>query len=124
MLDHVGFDVKDLAKSKAFYTAVLAPLGYKLIADLQEWQAAGFGDDRPKFWLGQGAPTHGKDEVHLCFAAKTRAEVDAFYTAAIKAGGTDNGAPGLRPVYHKDYYGAFVLDLDGHGIEACCHKSE
>ncbi len=124
MLDHAGFDVRDLKKSKAFYEKVLAPLGYKLLAELVEWQAAGFGDDRPRFWLGGGKPTNGDDEVHVCFSAKNRAGVRAFYEAALAAGGRDNGPPGLRPQYHENYYGAFVLDPDGNGIEACCHLPE
>lgn len=124
MFDHMGFDVRDLKKSKKFYETALAPLGVKLIVYLEEWKAAGFGTDRPRFWLGEGKPTNGDDDVHLCFSAKNRAEVRAFYEAAIKAGGRDNGPPGLRPMYHENYYGAFVLDPDGNGIEACCHLPE
>jgi catechol 2,3-dioxygenase-like lactoylglutathione lyase family enzyme len=124
MFDHMGFDVRDLHKSKTFYEKALAPLGVKLLVFSEEWGAAGFGTDRPRFWLGVGEPTHGKDEVHLCFSAKNRAEVRAFYEAAIAAGGTDNGPPGPRPMYHPDYYGAFVFDPEGHGIEACCHLPE
>lgn len=124
MFDHMGFDVRDLDQSVKFYEAALAPLGIKLLVHSKEWQAAGFGIDHPRFWLGAGEPTHGEDEVHLCFSARARAEVDAFYEAAIRAGGRDNGKPGLRPQYHQHYYGAFVLDLEGHGIEACCHIPE
>jgi catechol 2,3-dioxygenase-like lactoylglutathione lyase family enzyme len=124
MIDHAGISVRDLARSKAFYVAALAPLGYKLLADLVEWHAAGFGDAHPEFWLGLGQPTNGDDDVHVCFSAKSRAEVRAFYDAAIAAGGRDNGPPGLRPMYHADYYGAFVLDPDGNGIEACCRLPE
>jgi catechol 2,3-dioxygenase-like lactoylglutathione lyase family enzyme len=124
MLDHIGFEVRDLQKSKAFYEKALAPLGIRLILDLKEWNAAGFGKDRPQFWIGKGEPKGGEDEVHLCFSAKNRAEVRAFYEAAIQAGAKDNGRPGLRPEYHENYYGAFVLDPDGYNIEACCHLPE
>ena len=118
MIDHTSVAVSDIAKSKAFYTAALAPLGYKALMDFGE--AAGFGvPPKPDFWLGAGAP--GEPKNHVAFRAATRAEVDAFYRAAIAAGGRDNGAPGLRPHYHANYYGAFVLDPDGHNIEAVCH---
>jgi catechol 2,3-dioxygenase-like lactoylglutathione lyase family enzyme len=81
--------------------------------------AAGFGvPPKPDFWIGSGSP---RDSIHVAFRAANRALVDAFYKAAISAGGRDNGAPGLRPHYHPNYYGAFVLDPDGHNIEAVCH---
>ncbi len=80
---------------------------------------AGFGDERPHFWIGTGKPLVGR--LHVAFAAKNRADVRAFYEAALAAGGIDNGAPGLRPHYHENYYGAFVLDPDGHNIEAVNH---
>jgi catechol 2,3-dioxygenase-like lactoylglutathione lyase family enzyme len=124
MFDHIGFEIRDLEISKRFYEAALAPLGIKLVADLKEWKTAGFGIDRPQFWIGPGKPTNGQDEVHVCFKANSRAEVRAFYEAAMKAGGTDNGKPGPRPEYHPDYYGAFVFDPDGHNIEACCRTPE
>jgi catechol 2,3-dioxygenase-like lactoylglutathione lyase family enzyme len=124
MFDHVGFEVRDLEKSIRFYEATLAPLGIRLLVNLKDWNAAGFGTDRPRFWLGAGAPKNDADEVHLCFAAKNRAEVRAFYDAAMKAGARDHGKPGPRPEYHENYYGAFVLDPDGHNIEACCHLPE
>ena len=124
MFDHIGIEVRDLKKSKSFYETALAPLGVKLLVFLEEWGAAGFGTDRPRFWIGGGKPTNGPDEVHICFAANDRAQVHAFYEAAIQAGARDNGKPGLRPEYHENYYGAFVLDPDGHGIEACCHQPE
>jgi catechol 2,3-dioxygenase-like lactoylglutathione lyase family enzyme len=118
MIDHVGLQVSDAARSRAFYVAALAPLGYAL---LMEWQDhAGFGiAPKPDFWIGQG-PANAPP-VHVAFRAQTRAQVDAFHRAAIAAGGRDNGAPGLRPHYHPHYYGAFVLDPDGHNIEAVCH---
>jgi len=124
MFDHVGIDVRDWKKSQAFYEAALKPLGSKLLVAWEEYKAAGFGTDRPRFWIGQGSPTNGSDDVHICFTAKDRASVRAFYDAAIKAGGVDHGKPGLRPQYHQDYYGAFVLDPDGNNVEACCHLPE
>jgi catechol 2,3-dioxygenase-like lactoylglutathione lyase family enzyme len=118
MIDHIGIHVSDVARSKAFYQAALAPLGYTL---LMEWaDHAGFGiAPKPDFWIGQGRPN--VPAVHVAFRVQSRSEVDAFYRAAIAAGGRDNGAPGLRPHYHAHYYGAFVLDPDGHNIEAVCH---
>ncbi len=123
MLDHIGFGVSDYARAKAFYEKALAPLGIGVVMEVTPEQtgdhsAAGFGKDRkPFFWIGPGDVAR----MHVAFAAQTRAEVDAFYRAAIAAGGTDNGAPGLRPHYHPNYYGAFVLDPDGHNVEAVCH---
>jgi len=124
MFDHIGFDVRDLHKSKSFYEAALLPLGIKLMMFSEEWKVAGFGTDRPRFWVGSGQPKNGEGEVHLCFSAKNRAEVRAFYEAAIQAGARDNGKPGPRPEYHANYYGAFVIDPDGHNVEACCHSPE
>jgi catechol 2,3-dioxygenase-like lactoylglutathione lyase family enzyme len=126
MLDHVGFSVSDYERSKAFYALALAPLGYTLImevgADRTEagHPAAGFGaGGKPDFWIGgEGGINH---PLHVAIAAKDGASVDAFHRAALAAGGKDNGAPGLRPHYHSNYYGAFVLDPDGHNIEAVCH---
>jgi catechol 2,3-dioxygenase-like lactoylglutathione lyase family enzyme len=127
MIDHVGFSVSDYDRAKGFYAQALAPLGYTLImevpADKTEagFAVAGFGADRkPDFWFAG----EGKLErpVHIAIIAKDRASVDAFYRAALAAGGKDNGAPGLRPHYHPNYYGAFVLDPDGHNIEAVCHS--
>jgi catechol 2,3-dioxygenase-like lactoylglutathione lyase family enzyme len=121
MFDHIGFPVRDAVKSRAFYTAALAPLGIGVVREFPGW--VGFGKPgQPQFWLGgQGAPPSG---VHLAFGAATRADVDAFYDAAIAAGGRDNGGPGLRPDYHANYYGAFVFDPDGHNVEAVCHSAE
>lgn len=126
MFDHIGFSVADVAKSRTFYEKALAPLGIGVRMEVTEEMTGGhgahvgFGIDRPMFWIGTGARhTPG---IHVAFAAKDRATVDAFYTAAMAAGGRDNGKPGLRPQYHADYYGAFVLDPDGHNIEAVCHK--
>ena len=119
MIDHIGLQVSDFAKSKRFYAAALAPLGYKTLREFGD-DAAGFGVERPDFWIGKGArPTAA---THVCFAATSRAQVDAFYKAAMAAGGRDNGAPGLRTQYHPTYYGAFVLDADGNNVEAVCHQ--
>jgi catechol 2,3-dioxygenase-like lactoylglutathione lyase family enzyme len=126
MIDHIGFPVSDYARSKAFYEKALAPLGYVLIMEIggehteSGSAAAGFGaDGKPDFWIGGEGGLKGI--LHIAIAARERAAVDAFYAAALAAGGRDNGAPGLRPHYHPDYYGAFVLDPDGHNIEAVCH---
>jgi catechol 2,3-dioxygenase-like lactoylglutathione lyase family enzyme len=121
MFDHIGFPVRDLALSRSFYIAALSPLGIVMIVD--EPQVVAFGrPGRAQFWIGGGgSPPSG---VHVAFAAADRAEVRAFYAAALAAGGTDNGAPGLRPQYHPDYYGAFVLDPDGHNVEAVCRNHE
>jgi catechol 2,3-dioxygenase-like lactoylglutathione lyase family enzyme len=118
MIDHMGLSVSDLARSRAFYESALAPLGYAPIMVFDE--AVGFGvPPKPDFWLSEGDP--GMPALHVAFGAKSRADVDAFYRAALDAGGRDNGAPGLRTHYHPNYYGAFVLDPDGHNIEAVCH---
>jgi catechol 2,3-dioxygenase-like lactoylglutathione lyase family enzyme len=124
MLDHVGFPVADYARSKAFYEKALAPLGYALMKEVrqtvQDSPAAGFGaEGKPDFWIGGEGGLN--QPVHVAFTTKDRATVDAFYRAALAAGGRDNGAPGLRPHYHPNYYGAFVLDPDGHNVEAVCH---
>jgi catechol 2,3-dioxygenase-like lactoylglutathione lyase family enzyme len=120
MIDRIGAAVSDVAKSKAFFLLALAPLGYKLVRDLGN--AAGMGaEGHLDFWLRQ-APGVGKN--HIAFASPDRATVKAFYDAAITAGGKDNGPPGLRPQYHRDYYAAFVFDPDGNNIEAVCRKAE
>ena len=119
MIDHAGFGVSDYARSKAFYERALAPLGITLLMEPMG-RAAGFGEDgKPFFWLEDGrSPV---TEVHVAFAAPDRATVDAFHAAALEAGGTDNGAPGVREIYHPTYYGAYVLDPDGNNVEAVCH---
>jgi len=118
MIDHTGLTVSDVTKSKVFYRAALAPLGYTLLMELGD--DGGFGvAPKPDFWIGHG--TLGGSRSHVAFRAETRQLVDAFYEAAMAAGGTDNGPPGLRPHYHPNYYRAFVLDPDGHNIEAVCH---
>jgi catechol 2,3-dioxygenase-like lactoylglutathione lyase family enzyme len=124
MFDHVGFAVSDLARAKAFYAAALAPLGFVLVVDGSDPDTgighAGFGfPGRPQFWINTHKPLSG--DLHVAFPADNRGAVDAFHAAALKAGGSDNGAPGLRPTYHQNYYAAFVRDHDGHNIEAVCH---
>jgi len=124
MIDHTGIAVSDFDASKRFYDAALAPLGASLVMMVPEeftdgLKVGGYGYDRPQFWLHEAAePGPGR---HYAFTADARAEVDAFYEAALGAGGRDNGAPGLRPHYHPNYYGAFVFDPDGNNIEAVCH---
>jgi catechol 2,3-dioxygenase-like lactoylglutathione lyase family enzyme len=126
MLDHIGIGVSDFARAKAFYDKALAPLGIGVVMEVTAEQtgdhpAAGFGSQgKPYFWFGVGDVAR----AHVAFTAKDRASVDAFYKAAMAAGAADNGAPGLRPHYHANYYGAFVLDPDGHNIEAVCHLPE
>ena len=128
MLDHLGLTVSDFAKSRAFYDAALAPLGVGLVMEVTPEQTGGYhgigygADGSPFFWLGNQGPRGAG--MHVAFTARSRAQVDAFYAAALAAGGRDNGPPGLRPQYHPDYYGAFVLDLDGINVEAVCHSPE
>ena len=128
MIDHTGVVVSDFERSKIFYRQALGAIGYALLAEFPasvtgRTDVAGFGEPpKPDFWIGRGTPND--PPVHVAFRVATRALVDDFYRAAIAAGGRDNGAPGLRPHYHPEYYGAFVLDPDGHNIEAVCHKAE
>jgi catechol 2,3-dioxygenase-like lactoylglutathione lyase family enzyme len=134
MIDHLGVSVADLARSTEFYLKALEPLSYGIVMEVSAEQtghgaALGFGvpggnpedfqSGKPSFWIGgEGGVS---PPVHVAFVARTRAAVDAFYRAALAAGGKDNGAPGLRLHYHANYYGAFVLDPDGNNIEAVCH---
>lgn len=130
MIDHLGFTVSDFDRSLAFYRTVLAPLGYGVIMEVtpemtgSDSRHAGFGrDGKPDFWIGAGGEAT-RNGLHVALAAADRAAVDAFYAAALGAGAKDNGPPGLRTMYHPDYYGAFVIDPDGHNLEAVCHKPE
>lgn len=122
MFDHIGINVNDVATSKAFYTTVLAPLGYSIRMEFPEHEVCAFGKFKPQFWLtpGRDASRHS-GPTHIAFTAKDRAQVDAFHAAGLKAGGKSTGDPGLRPHYHRYYYGAFIEDLDGHNIECVCH---
>ena len=126
MLDHLCINVSNLSLSRRFYTAALAPLGYQMTRGGSE--AVGFGilagrrrslDPDGDFWIAQGSVA--PPLPHLAFSAANRNEVDAFFRAAIQAGGTDNGPPGLRPRYHPHYYAGFIIDPDGYNIEAVCH---
>jgi catechol 2,3-dioxygenase-like lactoylglutathione lyase family enzyme len=126
MLDHIGINVSDVLRSKGFYEATLAPIGLSLQMEVTpemsggSYQGFGFGTNgKPEFWIGGRLPPHSG--MHVAFTVGARAEVDAFYSAAIAAGGKDNGAPGVREHYHPNYYAAFVFDPDGNNIEAVCH---
>jgi catechol 2,3-dioxygenase-like lactoylglutathione lyase family enzyme len=133
MIDHMGLDVRDVGRATEFYLKALAPLGYGIVMEVSaeetgQGAAVGFGapgpaadfqSGKPSFWIGEGETASGP--MHVAFVASSRAAVDAFYAAALKAGGRDNGAPGLRPHYHANYYGAFVFDPDGNNVEAVCH---
>lgn len=125
MLDHIGLTVADYGRSRAFFDAALKPLGIAVMMEVTAEETGGqahcgYGAEmKPFFWFGTGGPaTTG---VHVAFTAQDRATVDAFYAAALAAGGRDNGPPGIRAHYHPSYYGAFVLDPDGHNVEAVCH---
>lgn len=118
MIDHVSLHVSDYAKAKAFYLAALAPLGYQLVMEFGDHAGLGV-NGKPDLWLVQSANVQ---PTHLAIASDDRPTVDAFYAAALAAGAKDNGAPGLRPHYHENFYGAFVHDMDGNNIEAVCHK--
>jgi len=120
IIDHLTISVSHFERSCAFYERALQPLGITTLAKFDGF--AGMGKTRPQFWFAQGEVN--KHKTHIAFAAATRAEVDAFYRAAMAAGGKDNGPPGIRANYHPDYYAAFVIDPDGHNIEAVCHRPE
>ncbi len=125
MLDHLGLSVTDLPRLRAFYEQALAPLGIAVLMEVTAEETGaeaylGFGaQGKAFFWLSSGGKPSG--HLHIAFAAPDRATVDAFHKAALAAGGTDNGGPGIRAHYHPNYYGAFVLDPDGHNVEAVCH---
>ncbi len=137
MLDHMTFRVTDIGRAKAFYSAALAPLGYTVCLEGNHGaNILGFAHPdsseaegkRSDVWFIDGPSPYGGPAAtagcHLAWRAQSRAQVDAFYLAAISAGGKDNGAPGLRPDYHPDYYGGFVIDPEGNNIEAVCHLPE
>ncbi len=127
-VDHVGLSVTDFDAAKKFYTAALAPLRMTILMEFPaavtgDFPVAGFGaDGKPFLWISGGGKT--TPHIHLAIRAENRAQVDAFFAAAIAAGGKDNGGPGIREHYHANYYGAFVLDPDGHNIEAVTHNPE
>ena len=126
MIDHITFGVTDFARSTIFYDVAFAPLGVVQLFTVPIGQTdgvkvTGYGDDRPFLWLVEDNATSGT--LHIALSAQSHQDVDAFHVAAMEAGGTDNGAPGLRPHYHANYYAAFVLDPDGHNIEVVCHSS-
>jgi catechol 2,3-dioxygenase-like lactoylglutathione lyase family enzyme len=121
VFDHIGFGVSNIAASKDFFLKALQPLGYGVVMDGP--YGVGLGPaSKPLLWLIQSSekPTH----LHLAFMANNRRQVEDFYRAALEAGGRDNGPPGLRPHYHPNYYGAFVIGPDGHNVEVVCHKPE
>jgi len=127
MIDHTGIIVRNFEQSKKFYQEALAAIGYELIHEIPasvtgSADVAGFGEGgKPDFWVTSGEPN--RPPLHIAFRVKSRDMVDSFYAAAIAAGASDNGQPGLRPHYHPNYYGAFVRDPDGHNIEAVCHEA-
>ena len=125
MFDHVAIVVSDFARSKAFYAQALAPIGHSRVVEIMveggQKPGAGFcHEDGSDLWISEGEPPR---PLHMAFRVRSRAAVDAFHAAALAAGGKDNGAPGLRTRYHPNYYGAHVLDPDGHNIEAVCHDA-
>ncbi len=127
MIDHIGLSVGKYEAAKEFYTQALAPLGYVLVMDIvppmHPVRAAGFGKDgKPDFWISEEGKTFPR--THIAILADNRASVDAFYEAALTAGAQDNGKPGIREMYHPNYYGAFVIDPEGHNLEAVCHRPE
>lgn len=120
MFDHIGLGVTNLAESKAFYLKALRPLGVEVAMDGP--YGVGLGrDNKPSLWLTETKEQPAR--LHLAFTADSRRQVDEFHAAALEAGGKDNGPPGLRPHYHANYYGAFVIGPDGHNVEAVCHKT-
>ena len=121
IIDHLGLGVSDYEKSKQFFCRALAPLNIALVMEVQGWAGLGRGG-KPELWFGaQDAPQR---PMHIAFLAEHRAQVRAFYEAALLAGAQDNGPPGIRASYHPNYYGAFVIGPDGHNIEAVCHAAE
>lgn len=123
MFDHVSIGVADIGRTRAFYNAALTPLGYTLLSDGEN--SLGYGEKAVALWIGKAArPVKADKEsnLHFCLVAKDRKSVDAFYAGALKAGGTDNGKPGVRADYDPNYYAAFVIDPDGYRLEAYCGK--
>lgn len=134
MIDHLGLRVSDLARSRRFYDAALAPLGATLIMEIRPEESGGYHGvgygraGKPSFWLStdlrrSADESRGLDQAHIAFTADDRAAVDAFHAAALAQGGRDNGPPGVRAHYHPHYYAAFVIDPDGINVEAVCHAA-
>jgi catechol 2,3-dioxygenase-like lactoylglutathione lyase family enzyme len=127
IIDHTSLSVADFATMLAFYEQALGPLGVTTLMRFGkdvtgDFDVAGLGREKPFLWIADGGKT--TPHVHLALRADDRAQVDAFHKAALAAGGTDNGGPGLRPHYHANYYAAFIIDPEGHNLEAVCHKAE
>jgi catechol 2,3-dioxygenase-like lactoylglutathione lyase family enzyme len=125
MLDHVSIGVREIARAKRFYDASLSALGYRCLS--HDDNSLGYGGDAVAFWIGRAqapVPPNPGSNLHFCFAAPSRASVDAFHAAAMKAGGKDNGVPGLRADYGPNYYAAFAIDPDGYRIEAYCGQPD
>lgn len=118
MIDHFNLPVRDLERSRRFYECVLAPLGFRFL--MQDGSAVGFGTDSWSFGILATPPPF--PSLHLAFTAETRDAVDQFFAAAMMLGSPANGAPGVRPHYDPNYYAAFVLDPDGHNVEAVCRR--
>ena len=121
MIDHVSIGVRNIAAARRFYDAALKPLGFKCLSESAA--SLGYGDESPRFWISatdRPVPADEKSGLHFCFAAKSRAAVDAFHAAAVRSGGRDNGQPGIRREYDENYYAAFVVDPDGYRVEAYC----
>ena len=121
MINHLSIGVRDIAKAKRFYDAALKPLGYTCLSESPG--SLGYGLDRVALWIGAAerpVPADDKSGLHVCLDAPTRKSVDAFHAAALRAGGRDNGKPGLRADYGANYYAAFVVDPDGYRLEAYC----
>ncbi len=121
IIDHIGVAVSDYEKSKEFFCKALAPLGITVVMEVQGW--AGLGKNgKAELWFGKHSEV--QRPLHVAFLAENREQVRAFYRAALAAGGTDNGPPGIREAYHPNYYGAFVIGPDGHNVEAVCHRPD
>jgi catechol 2,3-dioxygenase-like lactoylglutathione lyase family enzyme len=121
IIDHIGMTVSDYDRSKEFFCHALAPLGIELVMEVEGWAGLGKGG-KPELWFGVGGLK--QSPMHIAFIADTRDQVRAFHAAALAAGGSDNGPPGIREIYHPNYFGAFVLGPDGHNVEAVCHRPE
>ena len=121
VFDHIGFNVTDFPKAKEFLVKALQPLGIGITSEGEGWAMVG-RQGEGNFWFGSFGRSPGP--IHIAFAAANREQVRQFYAAALAAGGKDNGSPGLRPQYHPNYYGAFVIGPDGHNIEAVCHATD